>query len=350
MLDTLFFTAEAIQDMWSYCLNNEKEIGGIGRIQRDEFDVPYVSQVIILPQEVTSTYFNITEADVRAFFQTIPEEQHPEWCFQWHSHVKMACNPSGTDLQNYKGFIELFDIFVPMIINQKGEWSGWIYNSFPLAGKYEFSNIWVYELKDQYVQSVNRFPKDQQYKVLEYLLDAFGLAITKEREDFIKAEIAKKVTERKVTYTPTHPSAGYYSGNYGHNRVHPQNNQHGGFQKSQEYYASYGRQRQFADYDDEYSQYTNPQSRFYHEGGQVKKFSDPPIPTGNEAADVEAYIDWETQTDDLSKAVDNFAASMGLVWNKEDEIFRCPKTGDEYDYEELGAIMLGTAGEGVTVA
>lgn len=217
MLDTLLFSAEAIQDMWHYALNgpNNKEIGGIGRIQKDQFDIPYVSDVIILKQEVTAGHFNTKVEDIMAFFETIPEEQHPEWNFQWHSHVKMKTNPSETDLKNYKGFIELFDQFVPMIVNHYGEWSGWIYNSGPVAGMYPYNKIWVYEMKDHYYNSKMRFKQEDQYRTLEYILEAAGLGISKEREQYIKDQIKEKVSESHI---PAY--AGYTSAkNYGYNDI-----------------------------------------------------------------------------------------------------------------------------------
>lgn len=215
MLNSALFTAEALFDMMAYTLSmKHHEICGIGRVQTDQADIQYVSDIIILPQEVTGGTVNVTVEAMEAFFETIPEEQHPEWCFNWHSHVKMGVSPSGTDTDNYKGFADLFGMFMPFIVNQMWDYNGWVYQAKPFHTISPVSDVWLYEWKGSLARRSFTIPKANQISNLYYYWSAMNGEFSDERTNFIQAEINEKVRTRTPS-TYSYPRSGYGQGGVG---------------------------------------------------------------------------------------------------------------------------------------
>lgn len=199
MLDAILFDKKALLYLWQYVMSVDTEICGLGRIQKDQFDMSHVTDIIILPQEVGSVDANVTASDMEKFFEGIPDEQKPEWCFHWHTHPTFSTTPSHTDLNNWKHLTELFDVFVPMIFNQYGEYDARAYHSSPVKGYYEFKNIWLYEWRKRYNNMGRKFGHKNQIEFILAMIEMQDEGLTAEDIAFIKNEVATKV-KKKETY------------------------------------------------------------------------------------------------------------------------------------------------------
>ena len=207
MFDCLLFSEYAFLKWWTYARSVTTEICGIGRIERDQFDIPFVSDIAILPQVVGGADANVTAADMEAFFGSIEnEEERKEWCFNWHTHPTFATNPSATDLNNYKTLSELFEVLVPMIVNNKGEYNGWVYHSHPVKHTMELKNIWIYEWREHYASIGKTYDTSNQVRFILDLMKITGTGLTQEDAEAIKEDVAGKCRARAV------PQHGGYGG------------------------------------------------------------------------------------------------------------------------------------------
>lgn len=202
MQTPLLMSGQAMADMLFYADHapNNCEINGLGRIQNDNFGIPYVSEVVILPQEVTGAHANISVEEIEKFYDSKPEEERAEWCFQWHSHVNMGTGPSGTDENDWNGLIQLIPNLTVMIINRQRQYTARQYCRFPVTGHFPITKIWPIEAKKYRKEFPTlRDSKEPFPELISIAEMASGEQYwTKDRQDWIKSEIAEKVKERKV--------------------------------------------------------------------------------------------------------------------------------------------------------
>lgn len=221
MSSSLLFESKAFLKLMEYARGVKTEICGVGRIEKDQFGISRVTDIAIMPQEVGGVDANVTASDMEAFFQTIPEENREEWCFNWHTHPTFSTNPSGTDLSNYKNMGELFDIFVPMIVSHAGEYSAFVYHSQPINIIAPVSNIFIYELREHVQKFSRSINQKDQIPFIESILSITGAALTAEEKAVIFDEITQKVSQRAAyywggSYQPYAANNKYSYGNYQH--------------------------------------------------------------------------------------------------------------------------------------
>ncbi len=212
MKHTLLFEAKAFLTLFEYARSVSTEICGIGRIQKDDFDIARVTQIAILPQEVGGADANVTATEMEAFFETIPEDERKEWCFNWHTHPTFSTSPSAVDLANYNNMNDLFDVFVPMIINKKGEYNAYSYYSFPTKMFGEIKKVFIYEMRENLEKFDKLSSQKDQIPVIEAVFEMLNLPqfkLSEEEKAFIFEEVTQKVHSRN------NYAKAYNAGNYG---------------------------------------------------------------------------------------------------------------------------------------
>lgn len=131
---------------------SDKEIGWHGLIVRDPEDANHfiLQDVILFPQEVTSTTVVADEQKYPLWALTLPEEQFQKLRFHGHSHVNMGVTPSSTDTNYYEDNIKQFKdgFYVFMIINKRFD----VYIQL-----YDFDNNTFYDKNEVDIEIGNDF-------------------------------------------------------------------------------------------------------------------------------------------------------------------------------------------------
>jgi proteasome lid subunit RPN8/RPN11 len=205
MIDALYFDLRAFLMLLAYVRSVETEICGIGRLQRDQFDICHITDIRILPQIVGGADANVTAEDMEKFFEDITEDERPEWCFNWHTHPTFSTNPSSIDLKNYTNLNDLFEVLVPFIFNQKGEYNGYVYHSHPVRQNMAVNRIWIYEWRKHYKKLGYEFDSANQVKFIEAMFAMQDIKLSEEDKMFVLDDVELKVKTRPAvqsTYTP----------------------------------------------------------------------------------------------------------------------------------------------------
>lgn len=134
------FTYAAWQKMWALVKECESEIGWHGTVVRDSVDSFTVTDIILYKQEVTGATVQSIEPDYTHWLIAQPDEIFNHLRLQGHSHVRMACSPSGVDQAQMDGILSQAPEFYIFMILNKHE-SHWIEIHLP-----EFNC--VYEKED----------------------------------------------------------------------------------------------------------------------------------------------------------------------------------------------------------
>lgn len=177
-------------------LIGDYEISGFGRIQDGT-----ITDVKILKQEVKPAYVECDENAVLDFIRSIPREQLAEWELDWHSHVNMSTNPSGTDWSNYEDMSVLrgYKQFPAMIINKKQNYTLINYisedNSEDIELKITKEEITPEEIDEVYNEASNDI-KANCTKAIEVKTNIYTY------------------NKEKNTVKPTYPTYDEYSGNW----------------------------------------------------------------------------------------------------------------------------------------
>jgi len=211
MKNCLLFEAKAFLKLMEYARGVKTEICGIGRLEKDQFDIPRITDIAILPQIAGGADANVTAADMEVFFQSVPENEREEWCFNWHTHPNFATSPSGTDNTNYNNMSQMFDLFVPMILNHAGEYTGFVYHSYPIKMFGPIKKIFIYELREHVSKFSSVIDQKGQIPFIETLLAMTNTQLSAEEKASIFDEITQKVSQRSVT------NYGQYDYGYGRN-------------------------------------------------------------------------------------------------------------------------------------
>lgn len=119
-----------------------KEIGWHGTVVRDE-EKPnrfIIEDIVVFPQTVTATTVTPDETEYAQWLVSLDDETFNKLRFHGHSHVRMACNPSGTDTEYQDNILKnLNDFYIFGIFNKHG--SCWMLI-------YDIQNNILYEDKD----------------------------------------------------------------------------------------------------------------------------------------------------------------------------------------------------------
>lgn len=205
---TLFFTDEAWAKMTMLLQEFDKEVAWHGvayRLDTEGKDEYVITDILVYPQEVSAA---TVEMDVEKYAKWLMENDEDERFqnihMQGHSHVRMAPNPSATDITHQEEILAQLDddnFYIFMIYNKS------------------FSrNIKIYDMKK------NILFEDGDVEVkLQSAVTGF--------DEFI-ADAKAKVVSKTYTYnqgsyqrpsyqTPTYQQPGTYKGNVPYNPLSP---------------------------------------------------------------------------------------------------------------------------------
>ena len=122
-IEELTITHTAYMKLMAYIhLIGKYEISGFGRVQKID-DEYYVTDFDIIKQTVEGAYVESDEDAILDFLRRTPADQREEWILDWHSHVRMSTNPSGTDWNNYEDMLtaRMNHQFPILVVNQNEE-------------------------------------------------------------------------------------------------------------------------------------------------------------------------------------------------------------------------------------
>lgn len=157
----LTFTARAyMKMMFIIHLVGSYEVSGYGKIVNGK-----IVDLYLPDQVLTSTTAEIDEDAMMQFLSEIPTNELKYWELDWHSHVNMPTNPSGTDKSNYEEQAEARGNkqFVAMIVN-KSE-SIWVKN---VVSGVKFSDI---EIKREPIELSEKELKELYNECVELVED-----------------------------------------------------------------------------------------------------------------------------------------------------------------------------------
>lgn len=162
---TVKFTEEAEKKMWALVTNCSSEIGWHGLVERNGTTFT-IYDILVYPQEVTSA--TIT-ADEKLFSDWIqgyiekPTDEFEHMRMHGHSHVNMACSPSGVDTNLQMDTLATLtedDYYIFMIVNKKKDmWiqiydnkTGIVYEKDDISiNDNEVYKAWATEQMEQYL-------------------------------------------------------------------------------------------------------------------------------------------------------------------------------------------------------
>ena len=103
----------------------ESEIAWHGVVERTAPDRFNIVDILVYPQEVTGSTVQSIEPDYTNWLQAFPDGIFENIRMQGHSHVRMACSPSGVDQTQMNGILEQEpDYYIFQIMNKHGSiWS-----------------------------------------------------------------------------------------------------------------------------------------------------------------------------------------------------------------------------------
>lgn len=162
-------------------LIGDYEISGFGKVVNDK-----IVDFDILGQTVRGAYVESNEDEVSEFIRKLPAEERKYWILDWHSHVNMGTNPSGTDWNNYKEMLSLRlgKQFPIMIVNKRKEVTAYQIISEHNYTKIEIKreHIDIEKLKKQGILmqlyqecKAKIIEKCKQYKTVTTYAPSFGL-------------------------------------------------------------------------------------------------------------------------------------------------------------------------------
>lgn len=94
-------TPKAYSKMLQYVLQSTIEIAWHGTIEHPKEEEYILTDVMLYPQTVTAATVTTDQEKYETWLNTLDDETFNKLRFQGHSHVNMATNPSGVDLNYY---------------------------------------------------------------------------------------------------------------------------------------------------------------------------------------------------------------------------------------------------------
>ena len=145
---TLKFSPIAYIKMRALVKDFETEVQWHGVVERIDKTTFLVKDILLFPHEVSSATVVSNQKEYEAWLDTLDDETFNHLRFHGHSHVRMAVNPSGTDMNYRKNVLQgispqddnAFYIFI--IMNKEECISGEIYdleNNIIYSGKSDIS-------------------------------------------------------------------------------------------------------------------------------------------------------------------------------------------------------------------
>lgn len=127
---TIHFTEEAYSKMQALVRHFSSEIAWHGTVERDGLTFT-VTDIFVYPQTVTDVTVETDQTKYEVWLNSLDDDTFNHLRLQGHSHVSMACDPSGTDLSNQKRLIDTlrkdnYEVFI--IWNKRNEWTARIYD------------------------------------------------------------------------------------------------------------------------------------------------------------------------------------------------------------------------------
>lgn len=175
----ILFKPEAYLKMLLTILESNKELAMHGLVTRDA-NIFTVHDVLMYPQEVTSTTVESADGEYGKWIAQIPDDKFNMLRFQMHSHVNMGANPSGTDHSFYRQLLNsVEDFYIFLIMNKRMEvWTN----------IYDVQNNILFEDKD-----------------VEYAVEGLDGNLI---EDWVTDNITKYIQPRKTYVAPTTGAGG----------------------------------------------------------------------------------------------------------------------------------------------
>lgn len=120
------FTLEAYHEMCALIDHFSTEVAWHGLVKRLDKTHFQVTKILIYPQKVTGATVNTDQEEYTKWLYALKDEEFNAVRFQGHSHVNMATNPSGVDMQNQWDMINQLnstDYYIFMIWNKRREYN-----------------------------------------------------------------------------------------------------------------------------------------------------------------------------------------------------------------------------------
>lgn len=96
------------------------EVCGVARVSITQLKIPYVHDLILLPdQEVSGSSAMLDNTKLAIFLSTVDKPE--EFKFLWHSHVHMSACLSSTDEACIVGFLKTSPYLISCVTNKRGE-------------------------------------------------------------------------------------------------------------------------------------------------------------------------------------------------------------------------------------
>lgn len=128
----VWFTADAYMKMVALIQDTEKEVAWHGVAHRMDTPGHYViSDIIVYPQKVTGTSVDMDPVEYGNWKMELEDDVVDHLCMQGHSHVRMDCFPSGTDLEHQREIVDQLDgdmFYIFMIWNKYLRYTAKIYD------------------------------------------------------------------------------------------------------------------------------------------------------------------------------------------------------------------------------
>lgn len=133
----IFFTADAWNKLTALVREFDTEVqwhGCVSRIGENEFEI---YDIIVPPHVVTGATVTADYTKYGEWLNGLEDDVFNYLHFHGHSHVNMACNPSGTDMKYRQDVVtqlptpkkdEEDSFYIFLIFNKRGEWTGEIYD------------------------------------------------------------------------------------------------------------------------------------------------------------------------------------------------------------------------------
>lgn len=138
----VIFTTTANKKLIALVDQCNKEVGWHGTVVRDpeKRNRFIIEDLLVFPQTVTAATVTPDETEYAMWLGGLDDETFNKLRFHGHSHVRMACNPSGVDTEYQENILQnLKDFYIFGIFNKHG--SNWMLI-------YDIENNILYEDKD----------------------------------------------------------------------------------------------------------------------------------------------------------------------------------------------------------
>lgn len=133
---TILFEPQAWTKMTALISKFGTEVQWHGTVRRTADNEFVIYDILVPPHVVTGTTVTSDPAKYAEWINALPDDVFNDLRFHGHSHVNMACDPSGTDTKYREDVVTQLPIptenedsfYIFLILNKRGEWTGEIYD------------------------------------------------------------------------------------------------------------------------------------------------------------------------------------------------------------------------------